>query len=98
MTEWGNDAMAKPVTAILAVDPLLVDLVPPGGAHFNFGENSQAAPLLFAALLVALPLGLWFSVSQRRQRKRMTHRPRNPTLAETGGLPPPRSSGAPPHP
>ena len=30
------------------------------------------------------------------KRKRRHHRPRNPTLAETGGLPPPRRDGPPP--
>ena len=30
----------------------------------------------------------------RRRRKRRDHRPRNPTLAETGGLPPIRSDSA----
>jgi hypothetical protein len=29
----------------------------------------------------------------RRRRRRREHRPRNPTLAETGGLPPPRPQG-----
>jgi len=33
--------------------------------------------------------------SGRRRRRRREHRPRNPTLAETGGLPPPRR-GPPP--
>ncbi|MCX8107768.1 MAG: hypothetical protein N3G20_03080, partial [Verrucomicrobiae bacterium] len=28
----------------------------------------------------------------RRRRRRREHRPRNPTLAETGGLPPPRQT------
>jgi len=32
----------------------------------------------------------------RRKRRRREHRSRNPTLAETGGLPPPRSEGSPP--
>ena len=33
----------------------------------------------------------------RRRKRRREHRPRNPTLAETGGLPPPRPEGqAPP--
>ena len=31
----------------------------------------------------------------REHRRRQEHRPRNPTLAETGGLPPTRSDGAP---
>ena len=34
--------------------------------------------------------------SSRRRRKRRDHRGRNPTLAETGGLPPPRPEGTPP--
>jgi hypothetical protein len=29
----------------------------------------------------------------RRRKRRRDHRPRNPTLAETGGLPPPRPEG-----
>ncbi len=53
-------------------------------------------PLIIAALLVTLPLALLLSVRRRRQRKRVTHRPRNPTLAETGGLPPPHTSKTPP--
>ncbi len=35
---------------------------------------------------------------RRRRRRRRGHRPRNPTLAETGGLPPVRSTDAPPPP
>jgi hypothetical protein len=30
---------------------------------------------------------------ERRKRRRRKHRPRNPTLAETGGLPPVRTEG-----
>ena len=32
---------------------------------------------------------------RRRRRRRREHRPRNPTLAETGGLPPPRGENPP---
>lgn len=32
---------------------------------------------------------------RRRRRRRRDHRPRNPTLAETGGLPPIRGDGPP---
>ena len=35
------------------------------------------------------------SHSRRRRRRRREHRPRNPTLAETGGLPPIRSDPPP---
>jgi hypothetical protein len=31
---------------------------------------------------------------RRKRRRRREHRPRNPTLAETGGLPPPRDDGS----
>lgn len=34
---------------------------------------------------------------QRKKRRRRDHRPRNPTLAEAGGLPPEREPGAAPH-
>lgn len=33
---------------------------------------------------------------KRRRKRRRDHRPRNPTLAETGGLPQPRSPDTPP--
>jgi hypothetical protein len=34
------------------------------------------------------------TVPERRRRRRRNHRPRNPTLAETGGLPPVRSENS----
>jgi HAMP domain-containing protein len=34
------------------------------------------------------------SSRHRRRRRRREHRGRNPTLSETGGLPPPRADGA----
>ena len=37
-------------------------------------------------------------IQQRRHRHRHEHRPINPTLAETGGLPPPRGENKPPPP
>jgi hypothetical protein len=33
---------------------------------------------------------------RRHRRRRRDHRPRNPTLAETGGLPPPKPQDPPP--
>lgn len=33
---------------------------------------------------------------KRRRKQRRAHRERNPTLSEVGGLPPPRTDGAPP--
>lgn len=34
------------------------------------------------------------SGKKRRRKRRRAHRPRNPTLAETGGLPPPKNDDA----
>jgi hypothetical protein len=42
--------------------------------------------------------GLFSRDSHRRRRRRREHRQRNPTLAETGGLPPIRSEIQPPPP
>jgi len=38
------------------------------------------------------------SKHRKRRRRHRDHRPRNPTLAETGGLPPIRPDGPPPMP
>ena len=65
--------------------------------------------LIFAAFLlpVCLAIGglvMWLKVlksakSKRKRRKHHHHRPINPTLAQTGGLPPKRDPGqAPPGP
>jgi len=39
-----------------------------------------------------------FASRRERRRRRREHRPRNPTLAETGGLPPLRPDDSPPTP
>lgn len=59
--------------------------------------------LLFFLLLVCLCLGgfiLWLELGRRkhgrRRRKHRHHRPQNPTLAQTGGLPPRRDPNLPP--
>lgn len=82
--------MGPLVSLILAVEPLPLDLAAPGAGRPGLAQDSQVMPLLLAALLVTLPLALLLAMRRPRQRKHMTHRPRNPTLAETGGLPPPR--------
>ena len=41
------------------------------------------------------PTGTASGEGGRRRRRRRRHRPRNPTLAETGGLPPIRQDGPP---
>lgn len=92
------NAVSFRISAILAVDPLPVELAPPGGVPGGLGQDAQVTPLLIAAVLLTVPVGLWLSLRTRTRRKRMSHRPRNPTLAETGGLPPPRSPEPPPAP
>jgi hypothetical protein len=62
----------------------------PGQPKLNDGPDGQVLFMVGAAVLVLVPLICALAFSRRRKRKRMTHRPRNPTLAETGGLPPPR--------
>ena len=62
--------------------------------------------LIFAAFLLPVCLVIagfvvWLLVlrggsSRHRRRKRRHHRPTNPTLAQTGGLPPKRDPNQPP--
>jgi hypothetical protein len=54
-------------------------------------------------LLVSVAIGgfiVWLNVARggktKRRRKRRHHRPINPTLSETGGLPPKRDPNQPP--
>lgn len=54
-------------------------------------------------LLVCIAIGafiVWLNVARggrsKRRRKRRHHRPINPTLSETGGLPPKRDPNQPP--
>jgi hypothetical protein len=57
--------------------------------------------ILFLLLMCAVLGGLFIWVSMRnskskRKRKHRHHRPTNPTLDQTGGLPPKRDPGVPP--
>jgi len=62
--------------------------------------------LIFVAFLLILSVALggfvvWLKVghskrSKRKRRKHRHHRSLNPTLAQTGGLPPKRDPGVPP--
>jgi hypothetical protein len=75
---------------------------------FTMPTNDMAASwLIFVTILLAIGVGvgcfaLWFFVLRQpgkkhhRRRKRRHHRRMNPTLSETGGLPPPRQPGEPP--
>lgn len=83
--------MAEGFPILLAVDVLPPEIQPPGSPRPEAGPDGQFLPLAGAVLLVAVPLLLLLAFSRRRRRKRMTHRPRNPTLAQTGGLPPSRT-------
>lgn len=76
-------------------------------AQFELPESHVSSDwLVFLAILLAVGLGVgcfvvWFylfgkgSKKKRRQRRRH-HRKLNPTLAQTGGLPPPREPNQPP--
>jgi hypothetical protein len=55
-------------------------------------------------LLLSLSLGgllVWLKTSKagkgKRRKRHRHHRPTNPTLAQTGGLPPKRDANQPPH-
>lgn len=86
--------MAEGFPILLAAEVLPPDMQPsgtPGSLRPDAGPYSQVAPILAAALLVGVLMLLLLAFNRRQRRKRLVHRPRNPTLAETGGLPPPRS-------
>jgi hypothetical protein len=74
---------------------------------FEMPSNSVAADwLYFIAILLTVGIGiacfaLWFFMSRRRNKRKRKqrhrgHRHHNPTLAETGGLPPMRAPNEPP--
>ena len=84
--------MAEVSPILLAAELLPPELPDPGTTRPSGGLNGELLPILAAALLVLTPLALALAWTRRRKRKHRTHRPRNPTLAQTGGLPPPRQS------
>lgn len=70
-------------------------------------SNSASADwLIFIAILLAIGIGIgcfiiWLFLmrktsKKRKRREKRRHRRVNPTLAETGGLPPVRDHGQPP--
>lgn len=75
---------------------------------FTFAPNSASADwLAFAAILLAVGLGITCFVvwrfalrktgkKRRKHRRNRQHRKVNPTLAESGGLPPLRDPNQPP--
>lgn len=76
---------------------------------FDMSTSSDAAQwLIFVAILLAVGIGIacfviWLFVLRgtgkkhhKRRKRRRHHRQTNPTLAETGGLPPPRGPNEPP--
>lgn len=83
--------MAEHFPILLAADIIPLE-VPDPNAVRSPGPEGLGLPVLEASLIVAIVVILAFAFSRRRQRRRKTHRPRNPTLAETGGLPPPRQT------
>ena len=86
--------MAGPLFISLAAEVLPLDFPSAGGAvSGGVGKipEGHSAPVLLAVLFVVTSLALIIVFSRRRHRKRKIRLPRNPTLAETGGLPPSRS-------
>ena len=74
---------------------------------FEMPTNSASSDwLIFVAILLAVGLGIacfvvWFFMfrnagTKKRKRHHRHHRRANPTLAETGGLPPLRQPNEPP--
>jgi hypothetical protein len=63
-----------------------------GQHHSNPTSGNPAAPLTPPSQVESDP------TRRRRRRRRRKERPRNPTLAETGGLPPIRGEGPSPPP
>ena len=89
---WKSDRMTLYVPFLIAAEMPALDIPQPGTGATPGGTDAQLLPVLGAALLVGAVLVLVVLFSRRHQRKRRARRQRNPTLAETGGLPPPRSS------
>lgn len=77
-------------TFLLAAEVLPTDFPQPSGSPTGASLSSQFTPILAAALLAVVPVLLLIAYSHRKKRKRKVHLPRNPTLAQTGGLPPRR--------
>jgi NADH:ubiquinone oxidoreductase subunit 5 (subunit L)/multisubunit Na+/H+ antiporter MnhA subunit len=75
----------------------------------DFQSSSQSVDwMIFVGLLVAMAIPVFCFViwlllfrqpgkKRSKHRKHRHHRPLNPTLAQTGGLPPVRRSDEPPH-
>lgn len=83
--------MPSALPIILAAEALPVELPQAGLPRAGTGLDSQLVTISGAVLLVAVPLLLFLTLSRRKKRKRKVRLPRNPTLAETGGLPPRRA-------
>ena len=70
------------------------------------GSGVAADWMIFVAILLAVGIGIacfviWLFMfrktkKRRKRRDRHHHRKHNPTLAQTGGLPPPRAPDQPP--
>lgn len=63
-------------------------------SHHHHHHRSEPAPTAAPATSEEEPTS--HHHHHRRRRQKREHRGRNPTLAETGGLPPPRPEGTPP--
>jgi len=83
--------MTEGLPILLAAEVLPPDLPQPGVPRPGGGPDGQFVMIFGTALLVVVPVILLIALSRRQKRKRKVHLPRNPTLAETGGLPPRRT-------
>jgi hypothetical protein len=86
--------MVRDISLILAAVVLLTAVLIYWAAYVRKpkGRNSRSRNASSASHEVApRPAEKSSSSRRRRRRRRRDHRPRNPTLAETGGLPPPKS-------
>ncbi len=61
----------------------------------NYHRHSNSSFLTQAAAAKVEITRMIKQSGQEKQRRRERHRPRNPTLADTGGLPPPRPASDP---
>ena len=84
--------MVPGLPILFAAENLPPDLTSLASRPPSVGSDGQLVPILGAALVVAVPVLLVVALTRRQRRKRKVHLPRNPTLAETGGLPPRRAS------
>ena len=75
--------------------PIFAAVVTPEDAKPLFAPDDSmprdVLVLVCVAVVIALAVVIWAVFFRKRRHRRHEHRPRNPTRAETGGLPPART-------